>query len=75
MEHQHGHRFIVFLLQYGEHDVMLKFSNDLQGCTTQGHVRIQVTFGIRTQSSTDKDWNSIPEIRNLRHRIQNPRLS
>ena len=36
---------------------------------------IQVTFGIRTQSSTDKDWNSVPGIRNPRHRIQNPRLS
>ena len=36
---------------------------------------IQVTFKIRTQSSTDKDWNSVPGIRNLRHRIQNPRLS
>ena len=34
LEHQHDHRFIVFVHQYGEHDVMLKFSNDLQGCTT-----------------------------------------
>ena len=36
---------------------------------------IQVTFKIRTQSSTDKDWNSVPGIRNPRHRMQNPRLS
>ena len=35
LEHQHDHRFIVFVHQYGEHDVMLKFSNDLQGCTIQ----------------------------------------
>ena len=33
LKHQHGHRFIVFLHQYGEYDVMLKFSNDLQGFT------------------------------------------
>ena len=33
LEHQHDHRLVVFVHQYGEHDVMLKFSNDLQGCT------------------------------------------
>ena len=36
---------------------------------------IPVTFGIRDQSSTDKDWNPVPGIRNPRRGIQNPRLS
>ena len=36
---------------------------------------IPVTFGIRDQSSTDKDWNPVPGIRNPLRRIQNPRLS
>ena len=29
LEHQQGHRFIVFVHQYGERDVMLKCSKDL----------------------------------------------
>ena len=36
---------------------------------------IPVTFGIRDQSSTDKDWNPVPGIRNPRRGIQNPKLS
>ena len=36
---------------------------------------IPVTFGIRDQSSADKDWNPVPGIRNPRRGIQNPRLS
>ena len=36
---------------------------------------IPVTFGIRNQSSTDKDWNPVPGIRNPWRRIQSPRLS
>ena len=32
-------------------------------------------IGIEIPSSTDKDWNPVPGIRNPRHWIQNPRLS
>ena len=35
---------------------------------------IPVTYGIQNQSSTDKDWNPVPGIRNPRRGIQNPRL-
>ena len=31
--------------------------------------------GLWNPSSTDKDWNSVSEIRNPRRGIQNPRLS
>ena len=33
------------------------------------------TIGIQIPSSTDRDWNPVPEIRNPRCGIQNPRLS
>ena len=32
-------------------------------------------IGIQNPSTTDKDWNQVPGFWNLRHRIQNPRLS
>ena len=32
-------------------------------------------IGIQNPISTDKDWNPVPLFRNLRHGIQNPRLS
>ena len=37
--------------------------------------RIPPTIRIRNPSSTDKDWNLIPGIRNPRRGVQNPRLS
>ena len=36
---------------------------------------IPLTIGIQNLSSTDKDWNPVPGIRNPRSGIQNPRLS
>ena len=36
---------------------------------------IPFTIGIQNPSSTDKDWNPVPGIRNPLHGIQNPRLS
>ena len=33
------------------------------------------TIGIQNPSSTDKDWNPVPGIRNPRLGVQNPRLS
>ena len=33
------------------------------------------TIGIQIPSTTDRDWNSVPGIRNPRCGIQNPRLS
>ena len=36
---------------------------------------IPLTIGIHNPSSTDKDWNPLPGIRNPRYGIQNPRLS
>ena len=36
---------------------------------------IPLTIGIRKPSSTDKDWNPVPGIRNPPRGIQNPRLS
>ena len=36
---------------------------------------IPLTIGIQNLSSTDKDWNPVPGIRNPHHGIQNPRLS
>ena len=36
---------------------------------------IPLTIGIQNPSSTDKDWNPVPGIRNPRRGIQNPRLS
>ena len=36
---------------------------------------IILTIGIQNPSSTDKDWNPVPGIRNPRRGIQNPRLS
>ena len=36
---------------------------------------IPLRIGIQNPSSSDKDWNPIPEIRNARRGIQNPRLS
>ena len=35
---------------------------------------ILLRIGIQNPSSTDKDWNQEPEIRNQRREIQNPRL-
>ena len=32
-------------------------------------------IGIQNPSSTDKDWNPVPGIRNPQRGIQNPRLS
>ena len=32
-------------------------------------------FGIRNPSSTDKDWNSVSEIRNPQRGMKNPRLA
>ena len=41
--------------------------------------RLKLTFirgtGPRYLSSTDKDWNAVPGIRNPRRGIQNPRLT
>ena len=37
--------------------------------------RIILTTGIQNPSSTDKDWNPVCGIRNLRRGIHNPRLS
>ena len=36
---------------------------------------IPLTIGIQNLSSTDKDWNPVPGIRNPRSGIQNPKLS
>ena len=36
---------------------------------------IPLTIGIQNPSSTDKDWNQVPGIRNPRRGIQNPRMS
>ena len=36
---------------------------------------IPLTIGIQNPSSTDKDWNPVPGIRNPYRGIQNPRLS
>ena len=35
----------------------------------------QIALGIQNPSSTDKDWNPVPDIRNPRRGFQNPRLS
>ena len=35
---------------------------------------IPLTIGIQNPSSSDKEWNSVPWIWNLRHRIKNSRL-
>ena len=36
---------------------------------------ISLTIGNQNLSSTDKDWNPLTAIRNIRRVIQNPRLS
>ena len=36
---------------------------------------IPLTTGIQNSSSTDKNWNPVPGIRNPQRGIQNPRLS
>ena len=36
---------------------------------------ILLTIGIQNSSSTDKNWNPVPGIRNPQRGIQNPRLS
>ena len=36
---------------------------------------ISLTIGIQNRSSSDKDWNPVPGIRNPRRGFQNPRLS
>ena len=38
-------------------------------------IPVIIMFGIRNQSSTDKDWNPVPGIRNPQRGFQNPRLS
>ena len=34
-----------------------------------------LTIGIQNKSSTDRDWNPVPVIRNPQCGVQNPRLS
>ena len=36
---------------------------------------IPLAIGIQNSRSTGKDWNLVPEIRNPRRGIQNPKLS
>ena len=42
--------------------------------TAQG-IRNPLRIGIQNPSSTDKDWNPVPGLRNPQRGIQDPRLS
>ena len=57
--------------QVGESDKFLLVESGIQFKESG----IPLTIGIQNPSSTNKDWNPVPGIRNPQRGIQNPRLS
>ena len=57
--------------------IMLEYPKSwaLESVIQLNEYEIPLTIGIQIPSSTDRDWNPVPGIRNPRYGIQNPRLS